>query len=100
MLVLVLWLNETLMFTPNADSCIGHYSFSYGCLGAMNNNFLCNISLTYDNICYECYIMNSAFIAQSELIMNAVCKYSVALNISALILFMECKNLIVFRFLI
>lgn len=44
--------------------------------------------------------MNSAFIAQRELIMNAGCKDSVALNISALILFMECKNLIVFRFLI
>lgn len=87
------------MFTPNADSCIGNYSFSYSCLGAMNNNFLCNISRTYDNICYECYIMNSAFIAQSELIMNAGCKYSVALNISALILFTECKNLILFRFL-
>lgn len=39
--------------------------------------------------------MNSAFIAQSELIMNAGCKYSVALKISALVLFMECKNLIV-----
>lgn len=96
MLVLVLWLNETLIFTPNAWQLL----IFLRCLGAMNNNFLCNISLPYDNICYECYIMNSAFIAQSKLIMNAGCKYSVALNISELILFMESKKLIVFRFLI
>lgn len=71
------------MFTHNVDCYIGNYSFSYSFLGAKNNNFLCNISLTYDNICYEFYIMNSAFIAQSELIMKADCVYSAALNISA-----------------
>lgn len=71
------------MFTHNVDCYLGNYSFSYSFLGAMNNNFLCNISLTYDNICYEFYIMNSAFIAQSELIMKAGCVYSAALNISA-----------------
>lgn len=48
------------MFTHNVGRYIGNYSFSYSCLGAMNNNFLCNISLTYDNVCYELYIMSSA----------------------------------------
>lgn len=68
---------------PIIQSYMANYSFSYSCLGAMNNNFLCNISLTYDNIYYEFYIMNSPFIAQSELIMKADCVYVAALNISA-----------------